>query len=393
MARARTVLIAGAGIGGLAAALALAREGYRAVVFERSESAESAGAGIQLSPNATRALKALGVLDALRENAVEPPSLVISNGINRALLANAPLHRLEARYGAPYLVCSRSTLHDVLRAAAADHPDIELRYGAVVEDFAGHARGVTALVGKETAREEVPAIALIGADGIRSAVRARLFPGISPVPARMSAWRATIAANDLPEALRGPAVRVWLGPGAHLVHYPVGGGEINLVAVANDPRAASAANTTWGEPSGLEEVAPAFSGWHELPRAVLALGKQFRRWPLFDLPRLPRWGDGATVLLGDAAHAMLPFIAQGAGCALEDAVVLAEKLKGAADIPAALRSYHAVRAARATALQRTARNVGRVYHLNRPWSLGRDLAIERIGGEGLLARNGWIYRG
>lgn len=389
MSRSRTVLVAGAGIGGLAAAIALANAGFRVLVFERNYAPDASGAGIQLSPNATRALQALGVLDRL--NAVEPEELAISNAVSRALLATMPLGRkMRDAFNSPYLVCLRADLHEALAKIAGDHHDIEMRYGSLIADFALHSRGVTAQIEHNRATEEIPGAALIGADGIRSQIRARLHPNTGPRHGGMSAWRATIAATSLPEDLRGKSqVRVWLGPGSHLVHYPVGAGsEINLVAVTADRQATE----SWGEEAATEDVVQRFADWNGTPCSVIAAAPSFRRWSLYEAPLLPHWGKGAATLLGDAAHGMFPFLAQGAASALEDAVTLAEKLRGADDLAAALRDYERLRQPRTTRMQSAARNVGRIYHMPQPFSFARDMVMERIGGAGLLRQNEWIYR-
>jgi salicylate hydroxylase len=388
--RSRTVLVAGAGIGGLAAAIALANSGFRVLVFERNDKPDTSGAGIQLSPNATRALKTLGALDALR--ALAPSELVVANAANRAVLAVMPLAAtMREKFDSPYLVCLRADLHNALAKIASDHPDIEMRYGSMIADFAGHSRGVTAQIEHDRNTGEVLGAALIGADGVRSQIRTSLHPGAGARHGGMSAWRATIPADALPEEMRGKAqVRVWLGPGAHLVHYPVGdGSEINLVAVTTD----ASATESWGEAAAGAEVTQRFSNWNETPRAVIAAAAQFRRWSLYEAPLLSSWGASAVTLLGDAAHGMFPFIAQGAASALEDAVALAAKLQNAGDIPSALRAYERTRIPRTQQMQSAARNIGRIYHLGKPWSYGRDAVMERIGGAGLMRQNEWIYRG
>jgi salicylate hydroxylase len=328
----------------------------------------------------------------VRARALEPSALVIANGINRAILAYAPLGAsMKEMFGAPYLVCLRADLHNALTKVANDHPDIEFRYGAVIKDFAVHGRGITALVERNRQTEEILGAALIGADGIRSSIRLRLHPTAKPIHRGMAAWRTTIPASALPSDLHGKQeVRVWLGPGAHLVHYPVGdGSEVNLVAVTNDTHATE----SWGETADANELMRSFAHWNEVPRAVLTEATEFRRWSLFDVPFLPFWGRGAATLLGDAAHAMMPFIAQGAGAALEDAVALAKHIADGDDTEKALRAYEIERARRVQRMQNTARRVGRIYHMGSPWWHGRDFVMEKIGGAGLIRRNAWIYRG
>ncbi len=385
-----TVLVAGAGIGGLAAAIALADAGFRVLVCERNEAPDPSGAGIQLSPNATRALRQLRVLDNLR--AIEPAELVVGNALSRAILATMPLGpEMRERFKSPYLVCLRADLHEALAKAASEHPAIEVRYGSLITDFTAVAGGIAAQVERNGITTSIEGAALIGADGIRSQIRARLHPGTSLRHGGMSAWRATIPVNTLPADLRETLqVRVWLGPGAHLVHYPVGnGGEVNLVAVTMD----SNQTESWGEEAATADVVQHFKNWHAVPRAVIASAQSFRRWSLYEAPPLDHWGTGAVTLLGDAAHGMLPFIAQGAASALEDAVMIAEKLRGSVDIPAALRAYENQRMPRTGEMQSAARNIGRIYHMPRPFSFGRDFVMERMGGAGLMRHQEWIYQG
>lgn len=370
--RSREVVIAGAGIAGLAAAIALAKTGFSVAVRERDAASDTAGAGIQLSPNATRALQKIGAFDAVASRTLEPRSLVVSNGVSGARLAEMALgETMRATFGAPYLVCLRADLHAALLQVAGSLPSIELRFGDPVRDG-----------------EEFKSL-LIGADGVRSSVRRRIAPDAKPRHAGLAAWRALVPAAQFPEGLRDNRIRVWLGPGAHLVHYPVGdGGTINIVAVASEARATE----SWGEAAAARDALAGFASWHETPRAVLTLATEFRRWSLFDLPPLAHYARGNVALVGDAAHAMLPFIAQGAGAALEDAAALADALDSHENSEAALATYDAVRRPRATALQRAAARTGAIYHLESPWRHARDLVMRGIGERGLLARNRWIYR-
>lgn len=391
MSPSRTALIAGAGIGGLAAAIALAKAGIRSIVLERDATPDTSGAGIQLSPNATRALASLGVLDAVAARSVEPHELIVANALSGATLATMPLgETMRRNFHSPYLVCLRADLHEVLASVAKNNAAIELRYGCVLRDFASRDDGVTAQCENGGHAQEIAGDALIGADGIRSTVREKLFRGAPARHGGMAAWRATIPLASLPAIHGRDAVRVWLGPGGHLVHYPVGDGSlINLVAVAEDSRATQ----SWGEENSAADVLARFASWHETPRAIVAAAQEYRRWSLFEAPLLPSWSKEAVTLLGDAAHGMFPFVAQGAAAALEDAVALGEILQDTDDIPHALRAYEHRRKPRTTQIQSSARNIGRIYHMPRPFSFGRDMVMRQIGGEGLLRQNAWIYRG
>lgn len=392
MSPSRTALIAGAGIGGLAAAIALAKAGIRSIVLERDATPDPSGAGIQLSPNATRALASLGVLDAVAARSVEPRELIVANALSGAALATMPLaESMRRHFHSPYLVCLRADLHEALASAARNMPAIELYYGHALRDFASHGNGVSAQCedrgGQARALE---GDLLIGADGIRSVVREQLFRGSPARHGGMAAWRATIPLASLPAIDGRDAVRVWLGPGGHLVHYPVGdGSQVNLVAVATDSRASQ----SWGEENTAADVLARFASWDETPRAVIAAARNYRRWSLFEAPLLASWGRECVTLLGDAAHGMFPFVAQGAAAALEDAVALGEVLQEARDLPGALHAYERQRRPRTTQIQSAARNIGRIYHMPRPFSFGRDLVMKQIGGAGLMRQNAWIYRG
>jgi salicylate hydroxylase len=388
LARARTVLIAGAGIGGLAAAIALARAGFRPLVLERARELAEIGAGIQLTPNAARALDRLGVLAAMKKRAVTAKRVIVGDGRSGKTLAEAPLEDAETRFGAPWLVTLRADLQRVLLEAARDIVDIEICYGAEVTDFAAHARGTTALVKRNGKSEEEFGIALIGADGLWSQLRTRLHGESAPVFHNLVAWRALVPARDLPPEFSEPVTRLWLGPNAHLVHYPVKGGEqINVVAIFRDEWRAE----SWSEPATIAEKPKFFERWSPMPRDLLTAAKSFQRWALADREPLKQWGQGRVTLLGDAAHPMLPTLAQGAGAAFEDAVAVARHLSHRDDPADAFRSYEIERAQRTARMQRGARFNARIYHVRGPLRWARDLKL-RWDGERLIDRNAWIYR-
>jgi salicylate hydroxylase len=388
MARARTILIAGAGIGGLAAAIALARAGFRPLLLERAPKLEEIGAGIQLTPNATRAIDRLGLLAAVRERAVAAHSLIVANGETGRDLARAPLADAERRFGAPWLLTLRADLQRALLAAAEDIVDIEFLYGTEVTDFAAHARGTTALTAHGGKSDEQIGIGLVGADGLWSKVRARLHGDNAPDFQGLVAWRALVPANELPAIYAEPAVRLWLGPGAHVVHYPVSGGEqINVVAVFRDDWRAEG----WNAPGDVAQLPLACDRWAEMPQRIIAAAKSFHRWPLADRAPLKQWGEGCVTLLGDAAHPMLPFLAQGAGAALEDAVALGRHFKHQSNVAAAMRAYESERAPRTARMQHGARFNARIYHAGGLLRWARDLKLQ-WDAETLIDRHAWIYR-
>ena len=248
----RTVMIAGAGIGGLTAALAIARTGFRVAIYEQAERLEEAGAGIQLSPNASRVLLALGLGDRLRPHLVTPEGLVVRRVPGGRVLARAPLGATIAqRYGAPYWVIHRADLQAALLEAVQAHPDIRLHLGVRVEDFAPYRDGVT-IAGTAAGRPtEARGAALVVADGLWSRLRRRLGDNTPPRFADHIAWRALAPAENLADDLSGPTVHLWLGPNAHLVHYPVKGGRlINIVAIVRDQWA----DQGWNAPADRRDV-------------------------------------------------------------------------------------------------------------------------------------------
>jgi salicylate hydroxylase len=391
----RTIVVAGAGIGGLTAALALAARGFRVVVLEKTERLEEAGAGLQLSPNASRVLIDLGLQPRLAARAVIPDAVSIMSARHGAEIARLPLGEAAAfRAGAPYWVVHRADLQAALAAAVGDHPDIELRLGCQFEDVTAHAKGLTVVQRSGVTRHQEPATALIGADGIWSTVRQHLFPEVQPKFSGLIAWRGTLDAGQLPREYSSRRVQLWMGPNAHLVAYPISGARlINVVAVVpgtwNRPG--------WSAPGEAADIKNAFASyrWPAPARLMLGAVDDWRKWALFTTPEGGQWSEGAVALLGDAVHAMLPFAAQGAGMAIEDAAVLARVLsEGAIDnagMAAALKRYGQLRRARVGRVQRTARRNGTIYHLNGPAALARDWFIRAMGPHRLLARQDWIY--
>ena len=390
MTASRSIVIAGAGIGGLTAALALAEKGFRVSVFEQAPRLEAVGAGIQLSPNATRILRDLGVGELLKSSTVVPDALVALSGASGQAIVRMPLGaEAQRRHGAPYWMVHRGDLQAALVAAARDNPDITIILGAKVEDYAIHRHGLTVQVQHGAGFDEEHCIALIGADGLWSSLRPRIGNREQPRFRNRTAWRSLIAATDVPERFREPLIQLWLGGNAHLVHYPVRAGQaINIVAIAHDAKERAGWSAEGAQPDLMEH----FSRWSQDARSLLMLPSAWQTWSLYDMPALRRWGDGPVTLLGDAAHPMLPFLAQGAGMAIEDAVVLAGSLaRSPGDVPAALRAYEDARRSRAALVQRASRRNGAIYHKTGPEAFIRNAGMKVLGGRRLLARYDWIY--
>ncbi|WP_086937112.1 FAD-dependent monooxygenase [Tardiphaga robiniae] len=380
----RTIVIAGAGIGGLTAALALAARGVRVLICEKAARLEEAGAGLQLSPNATRILIGLGLQPRLAPHVTTPASVSIMTARSGGEVIRLPLGSPDSH--APYWLVHRADLQSALLGAVTAHPDIELRLGCPVESLRATPAGIT--VNGE------PALALIGADGAWSFVRRQLFPETQPHFSGLIAWRGTLETSRLERTLIPQGVQLWMGPKAHLVVYPVSSGErINMVAIM--PGAAmQPGGSDAGDASEIRRHFAA-SRWPANARAMIESIDNWRRWPLLTMPDGGMWHEGSVALLGDAAHAMLPFAAQGAGMAIEDAAVLAECLRpvgdDAAAIAPALARYATLRQPRVTLIQRTARQSGQIYHLHGPMALARDLTMRALGAGRLQARQDWIY--
>jgi salicylate hydroxylase len=388
----RKIAVAGAGIGGLTAALALAHKGFAVALLDKADRLEETGAGIQLSPNATRVLCGLGLRERLAPAVVAPEVLIIKTRRNRELARMRLGVAAEQRYGAPYWMIHRGDLQAALLDAIRAQGAITLALRTAVDDFAIHPRGVTLPALDDSAEDFV---GLVGADGLWSRLRSRIGETTQPRSARRSAWRALVAADAVAPEFRTPTIHLWLGRGSHLVHYPVKGGRmINIVAIAADAPPKHDASPGWSAAATAGDVMARFSGraWHPQARDLLAVPPQWLKYPLYDVAPLRHWGRGPVTLLGDAAHAMVPFLAQGAAMAIEDAAVLAGFVGAAADdVAGAMRRYEQARRPRVAKVWRAARRNDAVYHLGWPASAVRDLVLRRLGHEGLLARHDWIY--
>ncbi|MEE4361441.1 MAG: FAD-dependent monooxygenase [Pseudomonadales bacterium] len=393
--------IVGGGIGGLTAALALQDTDVTPVVYEARAEAAETGAGIQLSPNAVKVLHALGLRAPLAAIGHRPEAIELRDARSGRLIARRPLGaQSEARYGAPYYNVDRPALHAMLREAA-NARGIPVEAGMRCTDLLEEDEQV-ALVFEGDRRS---AGLVVGADGIHSRIRSLMLGADAPRFTGNVAFRGLIDADrieaDRIEAdrsdvdARAPRVTAWLGAGRHLVHYPVSGGRrINFVAVVESDTWTDESWTTAAAPG---ELAAAFADWHPAVRALLGQAGDVWKWALHDRTPLPRWSDARVTLLGDACHPMVPFLAQGACMAIEDAWVLARCLEDRdEDEPRmALRRYQQARGPRTARVQRAAREQGERFHARAPLRrIARDLELglgSRLLPELAMARFDWLH--
>ncbi|WP_158852513.1 FAD-dependent monooxygenase [Saccharothrix deserti] len=354
-----TVLIAGGGIGGVAAALGVAQAGHHAVVLERNPEFTELGAGIQLGPNAFRALDRLGVLDGVRKGAVFVDELKLMDGVTGERITHLPLTgEFPERYGYPYAVVHRVDLYTALLDACRAYDAIDLRTDSAVVRY--QVDGDDVLV-ELASGETVRGAALIGADGIRSTVRAQLLADGEPRVSGHTIYRSVIPIESVPEEMRWNSVTLWAAPKRHVVHYPIAGRKfLNLAATVDN----AATEVVTGRPVDRDLVLDTFAVMAKTTRAFIELGRDWRTWVLCDRDPVRRWTDRQVVLLGDAAHPMLQYAAQGACMALEDAVSLRDLLEpGTVDFPLVFQRFNDLRAERTGWVQRVSRALGeRVYH-------------------------------
>ena len=371
------VLVAGAGIGGLATALALRHHGHDAEVFERAPELGDVGAGIQVPPNASRILRTLGVLDAVGEHAVRPDALEARWGPSGSRLFRIPM---GDRWDAPYLHIHRADYVRALRSRL----DAPVHLG---REAVGYEQDATSVTLRFRDGTSATADALVAADGLRSPLRAQMHGPNSPEPGRPrytghTAWRATVPTTRLGQHAPDRTACVWMGPRRHAVTYRLRGGELaNLVAVVERP---SDAAESWESTGTRDDALRDFHGWHPTVTTLLREADQLHRWSLFDRPPLKSWTDRRVALLGDAAHPMLPFMAQAAAMAVEDAWTLASQLTD--DVPASLLRYGQLRRPRAADLHRRSAANAKLFHRPHPLLLAHlrvaqaipELALRRL---------------
>ena len=351
------VLVAGGGIGGLAAALALVRQGLEVTVLEQAPELGEIGAGIQLGPNAFAAFDALGVGEKARGRAVYNDELVMHDALDESLVARVPVGAaFRERFGNPYAVIHRADVHQSLLEGAQESGHIEVLTSTSVQRVEQDDAGITVHDAKGNAHR---GIALIGADGVRSAVRQQYVGDDARVSGHV-VYRAVVDRGDFPAELQWNAASIWVGPNCHLVHYPLRGGEQYNVVVTFHSRQ----KEEWSVRQGSrDEVQGYFEGIGARPRQLIDLPKEWKRWATADRDPIGQWTFGRATLLGDAAHPMLQYLAQGACMALEDAVTLGEALRMRnGDFAGAFDLYQRSRITRTARVVLMAREMGRIYH-------------------------------
>ena len=378
------VLVAGGGIGGLTTALCLARRGHEVAVFEQGQTFDETGAGIQISPNASRVLHSLGLADRLRAVGFLPDAAEFRDWRTGRVIASSPLGEDAARrFGAPYYHVHRGDLLGVLVEAAEAEPHITLSSGRAVTDVQQSVGRATLILDGGEASGDV----VVGADGIHSTVRQMLWNDSAPIFTGHIAWRALVPSERLPTGLVRPAATAWWGPRRHFVHYYVRGGAlVNCVCVVEKT---GWEVESWTERGDVAELRAELAGWSPDLQVVLDAipSTSLFKWALFDRPPMQHWGRGRVTLLGDACHPTLPFMAQGAAMAIEDAAVLSGCL-GAHPVEDALARYADIRRRRTASVQAGSRRNGRGFHLSGAAAWARNL-VAGLAGDRTMAR---LYR-
>jgi len=375
------ILIAGGGIGGLAAALALASRGYPSHVLEQAPEFKEVGAGIQLGPSSWRSLRALGVEAAVKKLAVFPQALIMMDAVTGEEVVSIPLGGFEERFKAPYALIHRADLLNALLAGCAAAPLITLENSRQVTDFRDDGRMVH-IATADGRSCQTPA--LIAADGLWSTMRAKLIGDGKPRVSGHITYRSVLPAADVPDRLRRNDMVLWAGPKCHMVHYPLRGGELfNLVATFHSSRYEEGWNS-FGDPAELHER---FAGTCDEVKLMLGKIKEWRMWVLCDREPIKHWSKGRVTLLGDSAHPMLQYLAQGAGMALEDSLCLAKYLDESSSVEAAFAAYPLQRYLRTGRVQLAARLYGEFYHADGVRRELRNEYVKHASYEALA----WLY--
>ncbi len=384
-------IISGAGIGGLTAALCFLHHGAEVTVLERAPELGEVGAGIQLPPNAMKVFQTLGFEDALVDIAFRPEALEARMGRSGLELFNIPVANAAIkRWGAPYLHIYRADyialLHNALRAKRPD----AVQLGT---EIIGYEQTTNAIHAQLADGSHITGDVLIGSDGIHSRIRTTMVGDDTPVFTGNVAWRAVVPTEKLGDLAPRPTACVWMGPGKHCVTYRLRRGALtNFVGVVERD---DWTIESWSERGAKAEALADFDGWHPTITHILNEAEELYRWALFDRAPLSKWTDGRVALMGDAAHPMLPFMAQGAAMAVEDAWTLAQQLALTENAPRALQDYQALRQARASHVQALSRANAKTFHkrtrLSQLGTYGPLWLAGKIVPKSIHARQDWLY--
>lgn len=366
-------LIVGGGIAGLAVGLGLARVGKPSHIFEKALSFDEIGAGLQLGPNAVRALRYLGAWDAVAPHCVAPAEIHVRDGLSGNILQRVRLGaEFENRFGAPYRVAHRADLQNSLLESARSKPSIKLQTNAEVTDVSLFESTLTLKSGKAFAGR-----AIIAADGVHSLIRNLVTGQPGGKRGGHTLHRGLVAIGAIPASANADAVTLWLYPGGHVVHYSVSNGKhFNIVAAVEEPEISLSA---------------AFQRACKPLAEILAANIKWTKWPALDLAPAPIWSKNRTILIGDAAHAALPYLAQGAAMALEDACVLSNAMRNASELETAFRDFSRLRFKRTAAIQKRSLQLGRIYHASGVLVWARNALLKATPPKRFINQMSWIY--
>ncbi len=393
------IIIAGAGIAGLTLALSLSAKGFAVQIFEKSTTLAETGAGVQLSPNATRILHRIGVLDQLIPSSVEPQSICLADGSSgQTLLSLGVGDVARTRWGAPYLVCHRADLQNALLDQARSQTNIAIQLQSAVTQYRSDADGILVRVQYHDRIEEHRGALLIGADGVWSNMRNTMSNMERARYTSMIAWRSTVATDQLPRSFtallpQGTNVVAWTGPNAHLIAYPIRSGEMfNFVAVAPDRQDGQRWNAGTVPEATNQNFIREFNHWHPGIGEIMRAGRPWTPWPLFEMRKCRYRMEDRLVLIGDAAHAMTPYAAQGAAMAIEDAWALAASLNENTDEwPVALNQFDKERSKRIKAVVRRGALNHLAYCAKGPIAMARNMIMRKRPAEKFIKGLDWLY--
>ena len=383
----RPVAIAGGGIGGLACALALARRGFASVVLEQARDFGEAGVGLQVAPNALHVLDALGVGERAKKDAFFIERMVMADAVSGEEILNIECgEAFKRRFGNPYAVAHRADIHGALLSGCGEQPLVSLRTSSRVTAFEERGRGVEVVL---ATGEKIDADALIGADGVHSVVRRKIVNDGYPLPSGAMIYRAVIPAEQMPKDLQNPYPILWAGPGTHIIYYPVRDWKVFNFGATIVTGATEVDETNDALPG---EVLPLFEQSCDIPLRVMRIPPSFKRYLIRHRESAENWTEGAVTLIGDAAHPMVQYIAQGAAMALEDAICLGVCVEECGDnFPEAFKRYQDIRIVRASRVQMSSLLMDKINHASGVARLVRNSIFEGRTQEEHYDRLSWLY--